>query len=144
MAELAFGELPGVSFDFSDLVAHDFSPTIDVQERYAKEFPGWQIWHAVGGDLVRNGHLDQSLIQTKWKKGQEVWEKLNFAVINHPGCPVDESDHPPHSKLINLPQLYGRSTIIRQRLAKNLPIDELVHAKILQYIVTHNLYGVPV
>ncbi|MBX4205033.1 MAG: hypothetical protein KW788_02460 [Candidatus Doudnabacteria bacterium] len=140
IAQLGFGDLPGIEFDFSDLKFDKFTRTYDQQIYYQIMHPRAEIWHVIGGDLVRGSKTGVSAIQKTWWRGQEIWERLNFAIISHPGCPVASEDLPPHATLIVLPELYGRSTFIRKRIETNLPISHLVPKPVAEYIRSNHLY----
>ena len=140
MIQLGFEGLPEVEFDFSDLDFSRFTTIYDQQVYYQILHPNAEIWHVIGGDLVAGGQADNSAIQKTWYRGQEVWEKLKFAVVAHPKCPVKTENLPPHSMLIQLPMLFGRSEIIRKRIAAGLPIDELVVEPVARLIESQRLY----
>jgi nicotinic acid mononucleotide adenylyltransferase len=137
---LAFEGIGYVRFDFHDLETNTFSPTLDVQRRYEQLFPEHEIWHAIGADLVWGGATNQSLIQQKWKAGQAVWSSLNFAVVTHSECQAANTDLPPHACVVPIPKLYGRSTIIRRRLAAGLDVSSMLPTKAHTYICDNHLY----
>lgn len=140
MVHLVFSGLPHIEIDFSDLDKNIFTPTWMIDQKYKTKFPDSEIWHAIGGDLIKDGAGGNSEIQTKWQKGSEIWTNLNWAVINHPGLPINPDDLPPKSMTIKMDSLEGRSTIIRNRLASGQSITDLVPPKVEKYIIKNNLY----
>lgn len=140
LVRLGFEGLPRTEFDLTDLASGKFSPIWAVDQRYKQNFSDTAIWHAIGGDLVAGGRVGRSQIQQLWINGSQVWEEVCFAVINHPGCFVDEKDLPPKSCLINLDELYGRSTFVRKRIQEGLPVADLVPPKVAAYIAEKQLY----
>ncbi|KKT81909.1 MAG: hypothetical protein A3B99_04475 [Candidatus Yanofskybacteria bacterium RIFCSPHIGHO2_02_FULL_44_12b] len=140
MAKLAFQNIAGVKIDFYDLDNNIFTPHWMLNEKYRNQYPGAEIWFAVGGDIVVGGKTGDSEIQRLWQKGREIWNNLNYAVISPQDYPVSFEDLPPKNVVIGLDKLVGRSTLIRKRLAGNLPIDDLAPVPVVKYIKKHNLY----
>ncbi len=145
MTLLAFEDINPVKikFDFYDLDNNTFTPTYLLHERYFKQFPDAELYFAIGGDLITGGHDRNSEIQREWIKGEEVWRSLRFAVISHPGFPVNPADLPPNSMIVEMqknlrPNL--RSTSIRERVSRGEPIEDLVSPKVALYIKAHRLY----
>lgn len=139
LVELAFANLSRTEIDWHDLEQKIYTPTFFLQERYEEKFPETEIWHAVGEDLIlgKDGELPE--IRRFWVRGEEVWQRFNFAVLCFSGK-IGEKDLPPHSMLINLPGLYGRSTLIRQFLKNGKAIGGLAPEKIIAYIKKYKLY----
>lgn len=140
MVNLIFANEPNVEIDFYDLDNSLFTPTWMIDQKYKARFPDSEIWHTVGGDIVDGGAENNSEIQKRWQKGSEIWTKLNWAVISHSNCPVNPDDLPPKNMLIKMGGFGGRSTDVRNRIATNLSISNLVSPKIEEYIVRNNLY----
>ena len=140
MANLAFGGIPKVQLDCYDLENKVYTPTCDLQKRYENLFPGAEIWHIVGGDIVAGGRNNNSEIHRIWHRGCEIWQNLNFTVIVRPGYDVLPEDMPPHSELIEIKDHYGSATMVRSHFAQGEPIDDLVPPNIEKYIREHKLY----
>ena len=140
MASINFEGMHNVRVDYHDLDNDTFTPTWMLQERYAKAFPNSQIWFAVGGDLVAGGREEKSEIQREWIRGEEVWQNLNFALINHPGRKIHPADTPPNYRMVNIPAFQGRSTHIRELLARGESITGFVHPRVEAYIKENKLY----
>ncbi len=140
MAKEAFAKINNVTLDFTDLDADTFTPTITLAERASTQFPTAELWFVIGGDLVANGRDQQSPIQTTWVRGKEVWDNLNFAVLNTTGSPIALADLPKKSRVIDLPITFGRSTLIREYIAAGTSIADLVTTEVAQYIEANKLY----
>lgn len=140
MVNLMFSDLPNIEIDFSDLDRNIFTPTWMIDQKYKTRFPNSEVWHAIGGDLIKDGKSNNSEIQRMWQKGQEIWTNLNWAVIDNSGCPTDPEDIPPKNIIIKMDRLSGRSTTIRNKVAASQPISNLVSPEIERYIEDHNLY----
>ena len=140
MVRLAFSNIPNLEIDYRDLDNNIFTPTWAIDQKYKARFPNSEIWHAVGGDLVKGGANENSEIQKSWRKGKEIWRNLNWAVINHPAYPVDPLDLPPKNMIVKMESFSGRSTTIRDRIEANQPISDLVPPAVEKYIIKNNLY----
>ncbi|MDP3792357.1 MAG: nicotinate-nicotinamide nucleotide adenylyltransferase [bacterium] len=140
MVNLMFSEIPEVEIDFRDLDHNVFTPTWMIDQKYKAKFPDLEIWHAIGGDLIKDGGNGNSEIQTKWQKGSEIWTNLNWAVIDHLGLPANPKDLPPHRILVKMPRFGGRSTTIRNLIAISQSIKDLVNPSVEEYIIKNGLY----
>lgn len=140
MVNLVFSDIPNLDIDFNDLDNEKFTPTWALDQKYKRLFPDSEIWHVVGGDIVVGGQDGNSEIQKKWQKGEEIWEKLNWAIIDHPGFPINIADLPPKNFIIKMTEFKGRSTEIRNKMALNESITKLVTPKVREYIIKNNLY----
>lgn len=140
MVELAFRGLPRTGIDWTDLDTGTYTTTAALQERYASREPNVELWHAVGADLVIGGRSGDAQIQRSWSHGAEIWRDLRYAVVPWPGCGLDPDDLPPHSQLVDIPGLVGRSTLIRERLKAGDDVSALVDPAVAAYIAANNLY----
>lgn len=140
MVKIAFKNLPKVQLDLFDLESDIYTPTYILQKHYEEKFKNAQIWHVVGGDIIHGGHNSNSEIHRIWHNGNDIWQNLNFAVINCQDFVVQKEDMPPSSELIEIDNLYGRGTLVRKRLNANEPIDDLVSAEVESYIYKHKIY----
>lgn len=141
MAVTAFDGIPKLQLDCFDLINKVYTSTYDLQKRYENLFPGAQIWHIVGGDIIAGGRHQDSEIHRVWNRGKEVWQKLNFTVITRPGYEVEPEDMPPSAELIEIEGIYGSGTLVRSRIAHGESIDDLVPPAIIKYIQDHKLYS---
>ncbi len=140
MVRLAFGKIPSLEIDYYDLDNNTFTPTWILDVRLKAKYPEFEIWHMIGGDLVFMGRNGDSEIQRVWDKGREIWETLNWAVIDHPDYPIDPRDLPPKHCLVEMNSFFGRSTLIRRKAARSEPIGDLVPPEVEKYIVENGLY----
>lgn len=119
LVRLNFESIPKVVLDFTDLSRENFTPAYMLDKRFKAEYPHAQLRHAVGTDLVSGGFKNQSQIQTRWINGSKIWNELNFDVVLSQGQNFNSLDLPPHSRIISVPLLKGRSTLIRELLKTN-------------------------
>lgn len=143
MTRLTFGDLPNVRIDAYDLDNDTYTPTYALDERYRKLFPGKEIWHAVGGDLVTGGRDGKAEIQRSWRKKEEVWQTVNFVVMARPGFTVVPEDLPPNADILEFEELIGSSTLVRERIAKGEDVRPLLAPGVYEYIEAQGLYRVP-
>ena len=141
MVKLIFSPFPDLKIDLNDLDNNIFTPTWMIDEKYKKLFPNSEVWHAVGGDLIEGGKDGNSEIQKIWQKGNEIWQSLNWAVIDHKAHPISKTDLPPKNLLVTIEKIGGRSTIIRNRVALDQSISEFVPQVIEKYIKQNDLYN---
>lgn len=140
MAQLNFGDLPGVAIDTDDLDTGVFTPQYALDEKYKSRYTGSEIWHVVGWDLINGGRDSNSEIQRLWKKGAEIWSALNFTVIVRPGFVPVQEDLPPRSELFEIEHLVGSSTAIRAAIAEGGDAGALLMPEVREYIQRNGLY----
>jgi NAD+ synthase (glutamine-hydrolysing) len=141
MVNIGFSGLPNSEIDLSDLEKNVYTPTYLLEERYAAKYPGAEIWHVVGSDLIAGGRDKNSQIQTTWKNGQEIWRNLKFCIIVRPGYELEVSDLPPVSRIYEIPKIYGSGTMVREKIANHEDLSSLLDGAIYDYIKAHQLYG---
>ncbi|HEY6363129.1 MAG TPA: nicotinate-nucleotide adenylyltransferase [Vicinamibacterales bacterium] len=155
LVALAVQEWPGYRASDMELVREGASYTADTLR--ALRACGWtlaQLFFIVGADAFAD-------IAT-WREFPAVLDLANFAVIARPGTTIDQA-------LARTPELLPRvraaasrawshedgtgihlveartrdvsSTTIRARLARRVPIDDLVPAAVARHITLHHLYG---
>lgn len=140
MTALTFRDIAKVECDFYDLDKNTFTPTCELEERYRQLFKDAELWFAAGSDLTAGGNAGNSEIQRVWKKGKEVWQSLNFAIISQPAMPVEPADLPPKSTVIEIKIIIGRSTVIREKMARGESIESLVTPEVARYIKENGIY----
>ena len=141
MIELNFNDLPNnVVIDNFDLDNDNFTPTFALVERYKKQCDDAEVWYVVGGDLIVDGKSGNSEIQRSWKKGEEVWQTVNFFIITRPGFNLISEDLPPSSEIIEMNALMGSSTLIRNLIKEGKNYKFLLKDEVYEYIEKSNLY----
>jgi len=141
IATLAFEGMENVELDLSDLDNDVFTPTYQLQERYAAKYPNAEIWHVVGADIIIGGRDSNSQIQRGWQNGKDIWENLNFCVIVRPGYEIVAEDLPPVSRIKEISEIHGSGTMIRKMLRQHKNVSEFVADNVLEFILGHHLYG---
>jgi NAD+ synthase (glutamine-hydrolysing) len=141
MAHMAFHGLPSVELDFYDLDNSVYTPTYLLEEYYSAKYPSTEIWHIVGSDLIVGGRDKNSEIQRTWKNGSDIWQTFKFCIIVRPGYEIAQEDLPPISKILEIKEIVGSGTMVREKLSKHQGASRFVDGDVLAYIYAHKLYG---
>jgi len=136
MVDLTFRGLKGVTVDLYDLEQEIFTRTDRLDEVFSER---GEVWHIVGTDLISGGGRKESIIQKRWLRGEELWQRLNFAVVVRPGFDFDREDLPPRSQLFEV-EAPGASYLIRERAFRREQVDDLVTSDVARYIDRYRLY----
>ncbi|MFH0891689.1 MAG: NAD(+) synthase [Candidatus Falkowbacteria bacterium] len=131
--------IPGSRLDVYDLENEVYTPTYLLDEKYRRQYPDVEIWHAVGSDVLVGGANGASEMHT-WHQGTEIWQDLNFFVIERPGHELTEKDMPPSSELHRIPGIYGSGTMIRERIKRGEDISDLTVKAVREYICQNSLF----
>jgi NAD kinase len=138
LADLAFGGLPKVEVDLSDLELASFT-TNDLFE--AKYGHLGEIWHVIGSEISAGGGRGESLIHRTWLEGAEVWKSLNFCIAARPDFAVEDHDLPPKSIVVPLTHATsGAATEIRDKIFLRQPYADLIDPDVADYIERYGLY----
>ena len=136
MVDMNFGDLPKVRVELFDLEQASFTRTHELAERYS---PEGEIWIVVGTKLVRRGADDQSFIQTKWERGQEIWQNLRYAVVVREDEELNEDDLPPNHKVFR-PPCRGSSKAVREGVFHHQSVSAMIMPRVDAYIERCWLY----
>jgi len=141
MANMAFEDISKVELDFYDLDIGVYTPTYLLEEYYTAKYPNAEIWHVVGSDLIVGGRDKNSEIQRAWKNGPEIWQTFKFCIVVRPGYEIAQEDLPPISKILEIQEIVGSGTMVREKLSKHQGANRFVDGDVLAYIYAHKLYG---
>lgn len=138
LTDIAFRDIEKVEVDLFDLELASFTPNDVFDLRYGHL---GEIWHVIGADLSHGGATGTSTIHRCWDKGPQMWQNLNFCIMASHADPFLETDLPPNSQLIRLPENTPcASSDIRELIFKRLPYTEKVSQKVASYIERYGLY----
>lgn len=141
MARLAFRGLD-VELDLSDLEREKFLTTAELDALWKSRVGSdWEMWHAVGSDLIAGGDEGTSEIQRSWSDGARVWNELNFAVIPRPGYPVREAGLPPRRQVMPALRLDEASGDARDAFAAGRSHLSGTPLSVQDYAVRYGLYS---
>jgi nicotinate-nucleotide adenylyltransferase len=108
------------------------SYTIDTLNFLQKQYPENQFVLLIGADNVA--------VFDKWKNYNEILEKYSVIVYPRKGYEIDETKFP-QMKFIDAPMLNISSTEIRNKIANNQSISELLPPKVIEFIEINKLYS---
>ena len=108
------------------------SYTIDTVRAYSNRFPHAQLFYLIGSD-----HVSQL---PKWREAENLARKVEFLVIPRPGQTEASIPPPFRGAMLKGFPIQVSSSQIRQRIAKNLPIDHLVPFAVAEAIRNNHLY----
>ena len=106
------------------------------------------MWHTLGKLSEDNPDCEFVLLIggdnwssfSRWYKCDELLEHYRIAVYPREGDVIDEASLPGNVSLLRAELLNISSTMIRKRLAKGMPVDDLVPPAALQMIMAERLY----
>jgi nicotinate-nucleotide adenylyltransferase len=130
LARLAFAHVPGAEVE------------LDPHARTVDSLEARQL-----DDPVLVLGADQLLALPRWKRPERVLELARLAVARRPGVP-DERMRETHERLsapgrityFDLPPLPVSSTLVRERVARGQPIDDLVPPAVAEAVARLRLY----
>ena len=139
MADLGFAGLDGVTVDLTDLDDRAFADHRALEARYAGR---GEVWHVVSDEFVTDARSGDSIVQTRWEFGAEMWTTSRFVVLHPPGRPPDPADLPPTHRLLpadgHVPTVDIRTRIFHGGVEA---IDGLVAPPVASYIRRHGLFA---
>ncbi len=139
MADMAFGDIPGVEVDLFDIESDRFSPAVELQRRYGET--GDELWFVVGEDLVcpRGGGRGPA-VRDDWIEGRRIWEEFNWLVVQRSGYYMSIGCKPKNLRYHHTDAGPLSGTELRERAFRHLPLGDDVAPRIAAYVERHNLY----
>ncbi|MCE9553573.1 MAG: NAD(+)/NADH kinase [Planctomycetes bacterium] len=136
MADLAFGNLPRMTVDLSDLENATFTRSRELQSRFAAQ---GSVWHVVTHELIQGGSQGKSIIQQQWDRGSELWQQAQFVVVQPRETKLATSDLPPHHRLLPV-EKDGEGLHLRAGVFEHRDVSKLLPANVAAYIERYGLY----
>lgn len=99
LTDLAFGNLPGVTVDLSDLDDATFTPHYSLDDLLSDR---GEVWHVVPAEFITGGRASDSAIHNKWELGLDAWATRRFVVLHPAGAAPDAADLPPTHQLLEV------------------------------------------
>jgi nicotinate-nucleotide adenylyltransferase len=131
LARLAFGEVPGAEVELDP-----YARTVDSLEARRLE------------DAVFVLGADEFADFPKWKRPERVLELVRLAIAKRPGVPDERMREtfvrlsaPDRISYFDLSPVPVSSSLVRERVARGEPIDDLVPPKVAEAIARLGLYG---
>jgi nicotinate-nucleotide adenylyltransferase len=127
-------EEPGIKICDVEIKHEGKNYTVDTVETLKKKYSHEFFW-IVGSDTLEDFH--------KWKSYERLIQEINFIVFPRYDYPQPKSLPPEFHMLLGKSLILSTisSSMIRERVRKNLPVDHLVCNPVLSYIQKHKLYS---
>lgn len=138
MLQIALGEVKDkrIKLSLIELSLKKPSYTIDTVKLIIKKFPEHNFSWIIGSDNLQNFG--------KWHKVGELCRLIHFYIAPKGGIPLPNA-LPENMEAVSNPlwvETNISSTIIRERIAKGIPLNNLVPDKVSQYIQQESLYNI--
>ncbi len=139
MVELAIADHPHFTLSRADLDRPGPHYTVDLLTIIQQQHPGAALWFIMGEDSLSD--------LLRWREPARIIQLARLAILRRPGC---QPDWPSLDRA--LPDLRAQidwieqaaidisATDIRQRMQRDLPIDTLVPAEVIEFIRAQHLY----
>ncbi|WP_153123327.1 nicotinate-nucleotide adenylyltransferase [Peribacillus tepidiphilus] len=105
------------------------SYTFDTIQLLKKQEPNHEFFFIIGADMIE--------YLPKWYRIDELMKIIQFVGVKRP--PYNEKTSY-NVKLIDSPEIFLSSSILRERIRKGISCKYLVHDKVLDYIEKNRLY----
>ncbi len=138
MAQLAFGDLPGVQVDTREVDRAGPSFTVDTLRALQLDYPRAALFLVIGQDQAR--------ALPSWREWEQVVALATIVVAGRAQDPATTPHYQPPEQLrqrcvqLQLPATDTSGTDIRQRVRRGQSIVSLVSEPVARYIALHRLY----
>ena len=132
MVRLAVKPFAGFEVSDFEISRARISYTIDTLQHFKRTDPAAALYFFIGGDNLAEFH--------RWKDYQKLLELATFVVYDRPGGRLPE--HLPKEKFVfvKAPLIEISSTLIRQRIKEQKPVQSLLPLSVWAYIQENKLY----
>jgi len=139
MVELAIAAYPRFALSRADLDRPGPHYTVDLLAIIQQQYPGAALWFIMGEDSLSD--------LLRWRDPARLIQLARLAVLRRPGYEPDWAvldralpDLRARIDWIEHADIAISASDIRQRLSEGLSVEQLVPAKVLQYILDQQLY----
>jgi nicotinate-nucleotide adenylyltransferase len=136
MCRLATAGVEGVAASALEIEREGPSYTVDTLKALHDRHPATALTFILGADVA-------ATLPT-WHEAAELPGLARFAVARR--ADVEHPPDPAGFAIVHLrmPMIDVSSSLVRERVRRGLPVQELVGAPVAAYIAKHGLYGVPI
>lgn len=131
MLQLAVADQEKLQISEVEGVRGETSYTIDTLKQLSALYTGARFVLIVGADALAEFHL--------WKQHEEIRRLAQIAYVGRPGKTA--SGNCIGATRIDMHPIDISSTLIRDRVHRDLPIGEFVPPAVAEYIAAHHLYS---
>ncbi len=139
MTKIALAEEKGIIADDYEVLKTDYSYTAKTLTELKKIHPDWEIYFIIGEDSLCDLHL--------WYEPQTVINNCILLVYpRNKNSDINrlieqrKAEFGADIRLINAPIVDVSSTVIRERIKNNKPVDGLVCENVLEFIKENGIY----
>ncbi|GLY10032.1 nicotinate-nucleotide adenylyltransferase [Pseudobacillus badius] len=129
MLQAAIDGHPRFVLELIEMERKGTSYTFDTMKALQEQEPETEFYFIIGGDMIE--------YLPKWYKIAELSRMVTFAGVRRPGYSV-ETPYP--VQLVDTPEIYLSSTMLRQRAASGGTLRYLLPEKVIAYIKENRLY----
>ncbi len=129
MLQLAISNNPHFVMDSRELLRAGKSFTFDTMKEMVEENPNTDYYFIIGGDMVE--------YLPNWYNIDQLVELVQFVGVNRPEYCL-KTPYP--VKNVSVPEMSISSSLIRERMAKKMPIDYFLPTQVVRYVKEHQLY----
>ena len=133
LLRLALAGKTNCEIDEQEIRRGGVSYTVDTLRDYAKQFPGAELFYLIGADNVAK--------LKDWRAATELAKLAEFVAVPRPGDPAPVFPPPFHGRTLKGFPFGISSSQIRERVKKNLPIENLVPPGVAEAIRAAKIYG---
>ena len=137
MCRLAAADVEGVEACALEIERDGPSYTVDTLRALHDEHPDTALTFILGADVA-------STLPT-WQEAAALPALASFAVaLRVGGRPIIEPDHVGFPIIrLHMPMIDASSSLVRERVRRGLPVEEMVGRPVASYIAEHGLYRGP-
>lgn len=132
MAQLAFGDLPGVAVDGRETLRAGATYTVDTLRELRTEHPAAELFLLMGED--------QAAAFATWHDWAAIAAMATLAIARRPGAGHEALPAGVRAVRLDMPEMNLSATAIRQGLTEGRAVSGLVPAPVASYIDRHHLY----
>ncbi len=130
MTRLAVEGISGLTVSAFEVDRGGVSYTYDTMRRLKDQEPDNEFYFIIGGDMID--------MLSDWYKINDLIDIVDFVGVGRPGT-IGKTTIP--IMMVDIPQIELSSTLIRQRLSANGPVELILPAKVERFIREEGLYG---
>lgn len=133
MLELGIKDRNKFSICHIEIMRKGKSYTVNTMEQLVSQFPNYQFYFIIGGDMVDDLHT--------WYEIDKLLELVTFIGTERPGHRSEPKIDRDKIIFVTVPQLEVSSSMIRERILNNKSIHYFVPDEVGEYIKENQLYG---
>lgn len=130
MVELAVADVEGLVASSFEVERGGISYTYDTMEALTELEPESEFYFIIGGDMID--------MLSDWYRIDDLTKLIRFVGVRRPYS-ENKTNYP--VEIINIPEIYLSSTLVRERFAKGGTVSLLTPSTVEMFIREEGLYG---